>query len=148
LSPIGRVYIPSSLLLQASDNSIIAFSTLLVLELEFCFILESTYNRGIFTQAKKATYYCWLENPDAEVEGNTTYKRNKDCNDRYAAITGFQLDQGCIYRKAELYKNMLFRLQYVALDSNTFEIIQKEYRALKHYSLLLSVCLSILYFPN
>jgi hypothetical protein len=122
-SPIGRVYIPSSLPLQASDNSVIAFPTLLALELEFRLILESTYNCSIFTQAKKATYCCWLENPDTEVEGNTTSERNKDCNNRYTAITRFQLDQGCIYRKSELYKDMLFRLQYVALDSNTFEII-------------------------
>jgi hypothetical protein len=113
----------------------------LALELEFCLILESTYNRGIFTQAKKATYCRWLENPDTEVEGNTTSERNKDCNDRYTAITGFQLDQGCIYQKSELYKDILFRPRYVALDSNTFEIIQKEHGALKHYSMLLFVCL-------
>ena len=140
-SPIGRVYIPSSPPPQASDNGVIAFPTSLALELEFHLMLESTHNRGIFTQAKKATYRRWLENPDAEVEGNTTHERNKDRNDRHAAITGFQLDQGCIYRKAELHKNTLFRPRYVALDSNAFEIIQKEHRALKHYGMLLSICL-------
>jgi hypothetical protein len=147
-SPIGRVYIPSSPPPQASDNGVIAFPTSLALELEFHLMLESTHNHGIFTQAKKATYRRWLENPDAEVEGNTTHERNKDRNDRHAAITGFQLDQGCIYRKAELHKNTLFRPRYVALDSNAFEIIQKEHRAFKHYGTLLSVYLSILYFPN
>jgi hypothetical protein len=91
-SLIGRVYIPSSPPPQASDNGVIAFPTSLALELEFRLMLKSTHNCSIFTQAKKATYRRWLENPNAEVEGNTTYKRNKDCNDCYAAITGFQLD--------------------------------------------------------
>ena len=118
-----RVYIPSSPPPQASDNGIIAFPTSIALELEFCLMLESTRNCGIFSQAKKATYRHWLENPDAEVEGNTANEMNKDRNDRYAAITGFQLDQGCIYWKAELHKNTLFRPRYVALDSNAFEII-------------------------
>ena len=36
---------------------------------------------------------------------------------------------------------MLFRPRYVALDSNAFEIIQKEHRALKHYGMFLSICL-------
>jgi hypothetical protein len=138
---MGRVYIPSSPPQQASDNGVIAFPASLGLELEFYLMLESTHNRSIFSQAKKATYRRWLENPNAEVEGNTAYERNKDRNDHYAAITRFQLDQGCIYRKAELYKNTLFRPRYVALDSNAFEIIQKEHRALKHYGTLLSICL-------
>ena len=124
---MGRVYIPSSPPLQACDNSVIAFPTSLALELEFRLMLKSTRNRGIFTQVKKATYHRWLENPNAKVEGNTAYERSKDRNERYTAITRFQLDQGCIYRKAELHKNMLFRPRYVALDSNAFEIIQKEH---------------------
>jgi len=108
-SLIGRVYIPSSPPPQASDNGVIAFPTSLALEPEFRLMLKSTHNRGIFTQAKKATYRHWLENPNAEVEGNTAHERNKDRNDRHTAITRFQLDQGCIYRKLELHKDTLFR---------------------------------------
>jgi hypothetical protein len=59
-SLIGRVYIPSSPPLQASDNGVIAFPTSLALELEFRLMLESTHNRGIFTQAKEATYVAGL----------------------------------------------------------------------------------------
>jgi hypothetical protein len=132
-SPVGRVYIPSSPPSQASDNGITAFPYSLALELEFRLMLEHTSNRGIFNQAKKAIYRRWLENPDAEVEGNTTAERNKDRNDRYAAINKFQLDQGCIYRKGELHKDTWFGPRYVALDSNAFDIIQKEHRALKHF---------------
>jgi hypothetical protein len=132
-SLIGRVYIPSSPPPQASDNGITAFPHSIALELEFCLMLKHTGNRGVFNQAKKATYRRWLENPDAEVEGTTAAKRNKDRNDRYKAINKFQLDQGCIYRKGELYKTTWFGPRYVALNSNAFEIIQKEHRALKHF---------------
>ena len=55
-------------------------------------MLKGTHNRGIFNQAKKATYRRQLENPNAKVEGNTTNERNKDRNDRYVAITRFQFD--------------------------------------------------------
>jgi hypothetical protein len=54
-SLIGRVYIPSSPPPQASDNSVEAFPKLL--EVEFRLMLEGTHNRGIFNQAKKATYH-------------------------------------------------------------------------------------------
>jgi hypothetical protein len=99
-------------------------------------MLEGTHNHSIFNQAKKATYHCWLENPGGPAEGNTPEELNKDCNDRQSVLGRFQLDHGCIYRKAEQRSNTLFRPRYVALDSNAFEIIQKEYRALKYYSML------------
>ena len=86
-------------------------------------MLEHTGNRGVFNQAKKATYRRQLENPDAEVEGNTTADQTKDRNNRYKAINKYQLNQGCIYRKGELYKNTWFGPRYVLLDSNAFEII-------------------------
>jgi hypothetical protein len=125
---------PSSLPPQVSDNGITAFPE--SLEVEFRLMLEGTRNRGIFNQAKKATYHCWLENPGSPAEGNTPDELNKDCNNRQSALSRFQLDYSCIYRKAEQYSNTLFRPRYVALDSNAFEIIQKEHRALKHYSML------------
>jgi hypothetical protein len=125
---------PLSPLLQVSDNGVTAFPELL--ELEFRLMLEGTCNRGIFNQAKKATYCRWLENPGGPAEGNTPEELNKDCNDRQSALGRFQLDHGCIYCKAEQYSNTLFRPRYVALDSNAFEIIQKEHRAFKHYSIL------------
>ena len=133
-SPVGRVYIPSSPPPQASDNGVIAFPA--TLDLEFRLMLEQTRNRGIFNQAKKATYRRWLENPDGSIEGNTTEQRNKDRNDRQSAITGFQLDQGCIYRKSELVGDVLMRPRYVALTSNAFDIIQKEHCTLKHFGML------------
>jgi hypothetical protein len=46
---------PSSPPPQASDNSVIAIPELL--EVEFRLMLKGTRNRGIFNQAKKATYY-------------------------------------------------------------------------------------------
>jgi hypothetical protein len=87
-SLVGRVYIPSSLPLQASkDDSIKAFLT--SLEVEFCLMLKGTHNRGIFNQAKKATYRCWLENLGGLVEGNTLDKLNKDCNNQQSALAKF-----------------------------------------------------------
>ena len=133
-SPVGRVYMPSSPPPQASDNGVTAFPE--SLEVEFRLMLEGTRNRGIFNQAKKATYRRWLENPGGPAEGNTPEELNKDRNDRQSALNGFQLDHGCIYRKAEQHGDTLFRPRYVALDSNAFEIIQKEHRALKHYVML------------
>jgi hypothetical protein len=130
-SPVGRVYIPSSPPLQ--EDGIIAFPS--ALELEFRIMLEQTKNRSIFDQAKKATYRRWLENPRGPVEGNTPDEQTKDRNDRNAAIADFQLDEGCIYRKAEQRGNTMIRPRYVALNSNAFEIIQKEHRALQHYGI-------------
>ena len=94
-----RVYIPSSPPPQASDNGVIAFPASFPLGLEFRLMHEHTRNCGIFNQAKTTTYRCWFENPNAEVEGNTAAKRNKDRNDRHAAINRFQLYQGCVTRK-------------------------------------------------
>ena len=91
-SPSSRVYIPSFLPLQASNNSVIAFPTSLGLKLEFRLMLEQTGNRSVFNQAKKAIYRRWLKNPNGEVEGITANKRNKDCCNRYKAINHFQLD--------------------------------------------------------
>jgi hypothetical protein len=78
-SLIGRVYVPSSLPLQASDNGIIAFPPLL--EVKFCLMLKHTRNQSIFDQAKKATYRRWLENLGSLIEGNTLGEMNKDRND-------------------------------------------------------------------
>ena len=140
-SPIGRVYIPSSPPPQASDNGVVAFPS--SLEIEFRLMLEHSRNRGIFNQAKKATYRRWLENPNSEVEGETPTEQTKDRNDRNAALTDFQLDQGCIYRKAELHNDVMMRPRYVALTSNAFDIIQKEHRTLKHYGMSYSTYLYI-----
>jgi hypothetical protein len=93
-------------------------------------MLEGTRNRGIFNQAKKATYHRWLKNPGGPVKGNAPQELNKDHNDQQAALAKFQLDQGCIYCKAEQHGNTLFHARYVALDSNAFEIITKEYRGI------------------
>jgi hypothetical protein len=46
-SLVGRVYMPSSPLLQASDNGITAFPA--SLEVEFRLMLEGTHNHGIFS---------------------------------------------------------------------------------------------------
>jgi hypothetical protein len=140
-SPIGRVYIPSSPPPQAAEEGILPFSS--SLDVEFRLMLENTRNRGVFDQAKKATYRRWLENPDGLVEGDTIDQQNRDRNSRHAALTWFQLDQGCIYRKAEQRGDTLIRPRYVALNSNALEIIQKEHRALKHYGMFI-LC-SILY---
>ena len=47
-SPSGRVYMPSSPPLQASDNGVIAFPTSLRLKLEFRLMLEQTGNCSVF----------------------------------------------------------------------------------------------------
>jgi hypothetical protein len=106
-SPVGRVYMPSSPPPQASDNGVTAFPE--SLELEFGLVLEGTRNRGIFNQAKKATYRRWLENLGGPAKGNTPKELNKDRNDRQPALGGFQLDHGCIYPKAEQRCDTLFQ---------------------------------------
>jgi hypothetical protein len=49
---------------------------------------------------------------------------------RHLALNWFQLNQGCIYRKAKQHRDTLFWPRYVALDNNVLEIIKKEHRAL------------------
>jgi hypothetical protein len=112
---------PSSPPLQAQENNIIPFPS--SLEVEFRLMLERTRNRSIFDQAKKATYRRWLKDPSGLVEGTTIEERHKDRNDRQSAINHFQLDQSCIYRKAEKHGDIMFQARYVALNSNALEII-------------------------
>lgn len=128
---------PSSPPPQAQENGIIPFPS--SLQIEFRLMLERTRNRSIFDQAKKATYRRQLEDPNGPVEGTTIQERDKDRNHQQAAINYFQLDQSCIYRKAERHGDIVFQARYVALNSNALEIIQKEHQALKHYSMFLSV---------
>jgi len=83
-SPVSKVYIPSSPLPQAAENSIIPFLSLL--ELEFRLMLEKTHNRSVFNQAKKAAYRRWLKNLDGQVKGNTINSQNRDQNMRHLAL--------------------------------------------------------------
>jgi hypothetical protein len=100
---------------------------------DFLEYLEGIANRGIFSQAKKAIYKKWLENPHGELEGDTPEERAADANHRNRALRSFQLVEGCIYRKAEVKKGISYQARYVALDSNAFDIICKEHRYLLHF---------------
>ena len=87
---MGRVYIPSSPPPLAAEEGIPPFPS--SLDIEFRLMLENTRNRGVFDQAKKATYRRWLENPNGLVEGDTIDQQNRDWNSRHGALTWFQLD--------------------------------------------------------
>ena len=104
------------------------------LEIEFIAYLEGIANHGIFSQAKKASYKKWLENPYSQLEGDTIEERATNANHRNYTLRRFQLVEGCIYRKVEVKKSILYQARYIALDSNAFDIICKEYRYLLHYS--------------
>ena len=75
-SLVGRGYMPSSPLPQASDNGVIAFPE--SLEVEFRLMLEGTRNRDILNQA---TNCHWLENLGGPAKCNTPKELNKDRND-------------------------------------------------------------------
>jgi len=107
-SPSGRVYMSSSP--PPEPEGIVVFNA--ELRAKFLVYLSSkptgslskysnryTNNRQVFSQAKKAVYRRWLENPDGVLEGETPAALAHDRNARYNALKFYELDQGCIYRK-------------------------------------------------
>jgi hypothetical protein len=69
------------------------------------------HSRGIFTQAGKATYRHWLENLDAELEGNTNHEGAR------IAIIGTQLSLGFSLTRAVFTRNRCFtRIRYLNHD--------------------------------
>jgi hypothetical protein len=59
------------------------------LEIEFIAYLEGIANHGIFSQAKKASYKKWLENPYSQLKGNTIEECTTNVNHRNHALRRF-----------------------------------------------------------
>jgi hypothetical protein len=145
-SPAGRVYMPSSP--TPEPEGITPFGP--ELKAKFLQYLQTTppsasptrvnrrrtNNRSIFSQAKKAIYRRWLQDPCGEVEGESIQARVQDRNARYDALKHYELNQGCIYRKAPIRNRDIVGVRkYVALSTNAFEIIVDEHRGLKHFGI-------------
>jgi hypothetical protein len=146
LSPAGRVYMPSSP--TPEPEGITPFGP--ELKTKFLQYLQTkppsasptrvnkqqSNNRSIFSQAKKALYCRWLQDPSGEVEGESIQARAQDRNARYDALKHYKLNQGCIYRKAPIRNGDVVGVRkYVALSTNVFEIIVDEHRGLKHFGI-------------
>jgi hypothetical protein len=146
-SPAGRVYIPSSPTpepegitpfgLELKAKFLQYLQTTLPSASPTCVNRQQTNNRCIFSQAKKAIYRRWLQDPCGEVEGESIQARVQDRNARYDALKYYKLNQGCIYRKAPIRNRDIVGVRkYVALSTNAFEIIADEHRGLKHFGIV------------
>ena len=141
----GRVYMPSSPPLEL--EGIIPFN--MELKAKFVQYLATkppttptwiskrrTNNRCIFSQAKKAVYRRWLEDPYGVIEGESIKAKAQDRNARFDALKFYELDQGCIYQKAPIRNGeVVGQCKYVALSTNAFDIIVDEHRGIKHFGI-------------
>jgi hypothetical protein len=149
-SPFSHVYMPSSP--PPETEGIVAFNAELrakplaylatKLPRSLSKYSKRTNNRRVFSQAKKAVYRRWLENPGRELEGETLAARAQDRNARYDALKFYELDQGRIYCKAPILNEVVIGLcKYVWLSTNAFDIIADEHRGIKHFG----ICCSTLF---
>ena len=101
-SPIGRVYMPPQA--APEPEGITPFGP--KLKAKFLQYLQTkpppasptrvnrrrTNNRSIFSQAKKAIYRRWLQDPHGEVEGESIKARAQDRNARYDPLKHYELN--------------------------------------------------------
>jgi hypothetical protein len=144
-SPSGWVYMPSSP--PPEPEGVVPFN--MELKAKFLQYLATkppatptrtgkrcTNNRRIFSQAKKAVYRRWLEDLHEVIEGESIQAKAQDRNAQFDALKFYELDQGCIYRKAPIRNGeVVGQRKYVALSINAFDIIADEHRGIKHFGI-------------
>jgi hypothetical protein len=68
------------------------------------------------------------------LKGETLAALAYDRNACYNALKFYELDQGCIYQKLVIRNGVVIaQHKYVALLTNTFNIIADEHRGIKHF---------------
>jgi hypothetical protein len=95
--------------------------------------IERSNNRLVLFGKKRADYRRWLSNQSGPLEGNTRKERQFDANTRIQAIRHFELQDNQVYRKAETIKGHRFPARYAACTWDSYDIICRIHRALKHF---------------
>jgi hypothetical protein len=131
-SPAGRNYS------QPSPPPDIAFHPDLASDFER--YLKDSTNCSIFTHDQYQKFIWFLENPDRVLGGHTVQLRAKDANQRQFCLRNFELDDGCLYRKAETKYDInggaiTTPRRYVALYCNAFQFITDIHRLLQHFGI-------------
>jgi hypothetical protein len=99
------------------------------------YYLERSGNRSVLTIDKREAYRRWLRNPSGPLVGATAKARARDANTRTQALRYFELQDNQVYRKSETIKSHRFPARYAVCMWDSFEIIYRIHRALKHFGL-------------
>jgi hypothetical protein len=100
---------------------------------EYEYYLERSGNRSVLTGEKREHHRFWLMNPKAKLRGETPKDRQEDANRRTQILANFELQDGQVYRKAETIKGHLFPARYAVCTWDSFDIICRMHRGLKHF---------------
>jgi hypothetical protein len=100
---------------------------------DFTFYLERSGNRSILTGIKREDCRYWLRNPSRQLRGDTAALRVSDANKRHCILAYFELQDNQVYRKSEMIKGKLFPARYAVCIWDSYEIITRVHRALKHF---------------
>ena len=100
---------------------------------DYTYYLERSGNRSVLTGLKRETCRYWLKNPSGPLRGDTPAKRQSDANKRNFIIAHFELQDNQVYRKSEWIRGKLFPARYAVCIWDSYEIICRIHRALKHF---------------
>ena len=97
------------------------------------YYLERFNNRSVLHGKKRADYRRWLGNPKGPLEGETKEEKLFDVNTRTQVLRYFELQDNQVYRKAETIKGHRFPARYAVCTWDSYDIICRIHRALKHF---------------
>jgi hypothetical protein len=100
---------------------------------EYSYYLERSLNRSVLTGLKREDHRRWLRNPSGKLQGETTQERAEDANKRTQILANFELQDNQVYRKSETIKGHLFPARYAVCVWDSFDIICRIHRSLKHF---------------
>jgi hypothetical protein len=95
--------------------------------------LERSGNRSVLTGIKREDYRRWLRNPSGPLIGATAKAKARDANTRTQALRHFELQDNQVYRKSETINGHRFPAHYAVCMWDSFDIICRIHRALKHF---------------
>jgi len=101
--------------------------------LEYDHYIERSGNRSVLTGVKREAYRRWLRNPSAKPVGDTPKEKADDRNTRTQCLKFFELQDDQLYRKAETVKGHLFPARYCVCVWDSWDIICRTHRHLKHF---------------
>jgi hypothetical protein len=106
------------------------------LRAEYEYYLERSGNRSILTGQRREIHRRWLRNPSGTLQGLTPKEKAADANNRTHTLANFELQDNQVYRKSETIKGHLFPARYAVCIWDSFDIICRMHRALKHFGKL------------
>jgi hypothetical protein len=103
------------------------------LRAEYEHYLERSGNRSILTGQRREDHRRWLKNPSEKLQGNIPKEKATDANVRTHTLNNFELQDNQVYRKSETIKGHLFPARYAVCIWDSFDIICRMHKALKHF---------------